>query len=330
MHRIAETQEHLSSINVDYDPGMKIGIMVEVPTIVFSLDEVCKLVDFFSVGTNDLSQYLFAADRCNEFISPLANPRHPAFLRVLNTIVKTARKHDRWVGICGDMASNVRNLPLLGGLGLDEISVVASELLPILNKVKYQKQSDCREMLEKALTCETAYDVERLLDESMQSSPDETLLSAELVTIDADCDTKAEAIKHMVDELFVAGRTDNPQKLEETIWMREGDSTTGLGHGFAIPHCKTDAVSASSIVIAKLKKPVEWGSVDGNPVNTVIMLAMNERDRGNTHLKVFSTLARRLMHEDFRDRIADAPDENALYAFVAGELDMDISEAGPQ
>ena len=227
------------------------------------------------------------------------------------------------------MASDIRNLPLLNGLGLDEISVVASELLPILNKVKYQKPSECRKLLENALACETAYDVQQLLDESMEGSPDETLLSAELVTINADCETKAEAIKHLVDELFVAGRTDNPQKLEETIWLREGDSTTGLGHGFAIPHCKTDAVSASSIVIAKLKKPVEWGSVDGNPVNTVIMLAMNERDRGNTHLKVFSTLARRLMHEDFRSGIAAAPDEQTLYAFLENELNKN-TEAEPR
>ena len=92
MRRIAETQAHLSSVNVDYDPGMKIGIMVEVPTIVFSLDEVCKLVDFLSIGTNDLSQYFFAADRCNEFITPLANTRHHCFFASIKQGGQNRRK----------------------------------------------------------------------------------------------------------------------------------------------------------------------------------------------------------------------------------------------
>ncbi len=115
-------------------------------------------------------------------------------------------------------------------------------------------------------------------------------------------------IAELVGALFAAGRTEQPRALEDAIWAREATYSTGLGFGFAIPHCKSDAVASSSIGVLRLAQPVEWGSNDGQPVRCVILLAMRESDAQGTHMKVFSKLARRLMHEEFRERMLAAGD----------------------
>src|SRR6202000_841527 len=95
-----------------------------------------------------------------------------------------------------------------------------------------------------------------------------------------------------------------------------------LGHGFAIPHCKTDAVAANSIGILKLDDPIEWGSIDGDPVRLVILLALRESNQNGTHMKVFSRLARKLMDEEFRGRlmqIDDPPQRNSRGGRALGE-----------
>ena len=84
-----------------------------------------KMVDFFSIGTNDLVQYTFAADRMNEHVSYLYQPYHPVILKQIQMVVAAAHKHNKWVGICGEMASDPLALPLLVGLQVDEISIHA-------------------------------------------------------------------------------------------------------------------------------------------------------------------------------------------------------------
>jgi fructose-specific PTS system IIA-like component len=82
----------------------------------------------------------------------------------------------------------------------------------------------------------------------------------------------------------VAGRTDDPEQLEEAAWAREAAYSTGLGHGFAIPHCKTDAVRFGSIGVLKPKEPIEWGSLDGAPVRVVILLATRQSGADTAHM----------------------------------------------
>ncbi len=138
------------------------------------------------------------------------------------------------------------------------------------------------------------------------------LTEPELVRVHADCRTKEEAIKTAVDLLYGAGRTDRPRDVEEAVWRREAEYSTGFGHGFAIPHCKTDAVGANSMAVVKLQHGVEWGSLDGDAVRTVILLSIRESDTAAAHMRVLASLARRMMHEEFRVQVEQEQDPAAL------------------
>jgi fructose-specific PTS system IIA-like component len=144
--------------------------------------------------------------------------------------------------------------------------------------------------------------------------------------MDSTAATKGEVIEELVDALFCAGRTDRPIALEDAVWAREEVYSTGLGHGFAIPHCKSDAIGANSIAVARLRRPLPWQSVDDEPVSCAILLAVRESDEDGSHMKVFSKLARRLMHEDFRERMLGARDRDAVLSCLAEELGLGSRE----
>ena len=114
-------------------------------------------------------------------------------------------------------------------------------------------------------------------------------------------------------------RLSRPAFFGDTQCRRE-QPLKPLGHGFAIPHCKTDAVAVSSVGVVRLEHPIEWGSVDGGPVRCIVLLAIRESDPDDTHLKVFARLARRLVHEEFRERMLAAPDPEAVLRCLAEEL----------
>ncbi|MDQ6710991.1 MAG: phosphoenolpyruvate--protein phosphotransferase [Candidatus Dormibacteraeota bacterium] len=103
--------------------SLQVGIMIEVPAAAILADRLVGEVDFFSLGTNDLTQYLFAADRTNPELAGLSDSLHPAVLRLIDQVVRAAHARDRWVGVCGEMASDLTAVPLLVGLGVDELSV---------------------------------------------------------------------------------------------------------------------------------------------------------------------------------------------------------------
>jgi phosphoenolpyruvate-protein kinase (PTS system EI component) len=104
------------------------GVMVEIPALALALDEILDHVDFVSVGTNDLVQYLFAADRTNATTAHIGDALHPACLRLLHTIVESAHAHDKWVGVCGEAASDPATAMVMVGLGVDELSVVPAAI----------------------------------------------------------------------------------------------------------------------------------------------------------------------------------------------------------
>ncbi len=318
---VASAGDELRARGVEFNPAMPVGAMIEVPSAAFQLRPLCAALDFFSIGTNDLSQYFFAADRENPKLAGLANVRNPAFLALLARITNEARAQGKWVGLCGEMGGDARHLPLLVGLGLNEISVSGNAIPALKRAAARLSAAACRQLIERAVGCDSAAEVDALLDSVAPSQAGEPLLSPSLVTLRSDSRDKNEAIREMVDALYVAGRIEDPRRMEDAVWARESVYATGLGHGFAIPHCKTDAVSADSIGILKLDQPIEWGSLDGNPVRMVILLALRESNRNGTHMKVFSRLARKLMDEEFRGRLLEIDDPGEMISHVGRELE---------
>ncbi len=321
---VGRAKDDLRARGAAFAENLPLGAMIEVPSAAYCLQSLCAQLDFFSIGTNDLSQYFFAADRENSKIASLANPRSPAFLALLRDIANQVRAGKRWIGMCGEMAGDARNLPLLLGLGLNEISVSGNAIPALKRAAARSSAAHCRELLDRAIACDTAADVEALLDAGASAASAEfaePLLSPELVVPRSTSRDKAEAIRELVDALYAAGRIDDPGRLEDAVWARESTYATGLGHGFAVPHCKTDAVSADSIGILKLDQPIEWGSLDGDPVRMVILLALRESNRNGAHMKVFSRLARKLMDDEFRARLLEIEDPAAMIALAGQELE---------
>jgi len=315
---VADEQAAAGRSGRPHDATMPIGAMIEVPAAALLVDQLCVVTDFFSIGTNDLLQYTLAADRANPRVAPVYEPRHPAFIRLLRSVVREARAGGRWVGLCGEMGGVVEYLPLMVGLGLDEISVSVPRIGEVKAALAQLSAADCDRQVEGAVACATAGDVAAAMSSGVWSKA-VPLVDVHLVAFDVDAASKAEAVKVAVDRLSVTGRTDRPRDVEEAVWARESAYSTGFGHGFAIPHAKTDAVRSASLVMLRLHTPVAWASIDDEPVSTVLLLTMPETHPPGAHLRVLAALSRRLMHEEFRDRLRGARDAADVCA-ILGEL----------
>jgi fructose-specific PTS system IIA-like component len=292
--------------------------MLEVPSVAFILDELCTEGDFFSLGTNDLTQYFLAADRENAKVASLYSAFHPGFLRLLKHLVDGVRARGRWIGLCGELAEDPAALPLLVALRLDEISLAAPRIAGKKAALAELDASVCDALLERVLRCATRDEVEQTLRAPrVQARP---MLTPDLVLGDVAAGTKEEVIREMIDALHVAGRTDRPESVEEAVWLREDTYSTGFGEGFALPHCKSDDLAASSIVIARLRGPVEWHSVDGQAVDTVILLAIRTGEHGNEHLKILARLSRLVMRDEFRALLRHEGDAARLADAIKARL----------
>ncbi len=295
------------------------GIMIEVPSVAFAVDELAAEVEFFSLGTNDLAQYFFAADRGNAAVAPRYSVFAPAFLRFLKQIVDAVHARGRWIGLCGEMAEDARALPLLVGLGLDEISLSAPRIPATKAALATLNASECTTLLDAALHCTDTEDVVQIAEAARVTAL--PLLAPELVLYDVDADSKAEAIRALVDALHLTDRTDVPAEVEEAIWRREDTGSTGFGDGFAVPHCKTDAVAAATVAIARLKKPVDWQALDGRPVDVVVLLAIRASDPARKHLKMLARLSRLAMQDEFRGLLRGERDPAALVVALQAQLE---------
>lgn len=137
----------------------EVGAMIEIPSAALCADSIAREVDFFSVGTNDLIQYALAVDRVNERIAHLYEPTHPAVMRLLKMVSDAAHAHNIWVGVCGEMAGDLTMVPLLLGLGMDELSVSASLVPRVKRAVQSLSIPECQKLVEDALAMDTPTDV---------------------------------------------------------------------------------------------------------------------------------------------------------------------------
>jgi len=132
---VAEVEAELQAAGIEYKMPEQ-GIMIETPAAVMMAEELAELVDFFSIGTNDLTQYTLAIDRQNEKLDLFYEAHHPAVLRMIDMTVKAGHKHNAWVGICGELGADQRLTPKFLEMGLDELSVAPSSVLPIRKLIR--------------------------------------------------------------------------------------------------------------------------------------------------------------------------------------------------
>ncbi|SDH33719.1 phosphocarrier protein FPr [Pseudomonas flavescens] len=154
-------EEEASSIGLTTLP--KLGIMIEVPSAALMADVFAPEVDFFSIGTNDLTQYTLAMDRDHPRLASQADSFHPSVLRLIATTVKAAHAHGKWVGVCGAMASETLAVPLLLGLGVDELSASVPLIPAIKAAIRDVELRDCEAIARQALTLQSAAQVREAL-----------------------------------------------------------------------------------------------------------------------------------------------------------------------
>lgn len=141
--------KELEAEGIPYDKDTELGIMIETPSSVFVAEELAKLVDFFSVGTNDLTQYTLACDRQSNDLGKFYDPHHPALLRAIKMAADAAHKAGIWIGICGELGADISMLPTFLAMGIDELSVSPSAVLPVRAAIRQSIAQTCTlEMLE--------------------------------------------------------------------------------------------------------------------------------------------------------------------------------------
>ena len=135
--------DELTAEGIPFNPDTEIGIMIETPAAVFIADELAQLVDFFSVGTNDLTQYTLACDRqCND-LGKFFDPHHPALLRALKMTADAAHQAGIWIGICGELGADLSLLPTVLAMGIDELSVTPTAVLPLRAAIRKSIAKTC-------------------------------------------------------------------------------------------------------------------------------------------------------------------------------------------
>ena len=143
-------------------PPLEIGMMVEAPSAVMLAADFAQEVDFFSIGTNDLTQYLLAMDRGHPTLAKQLDGLHPAVLRAISQTVKAAKGLGKWVGVCGGIAGDPLGATLLAGLGVHELSMAISSIPTVKAKIRAQSLKRMQALAKRALDCQTAGEVRTL------------------------------------------------------------------------------------------------------------------------------------------------------------------------
>lgn len=147
--------------------NLQVGIMIEVPSAALLAPILAQEVDFFSIGTNDLTQYTLAIDRGHPILSAEADGLHPSILQLIDHTVKAAHKHGKWVGICGELAADPKAVPILMGLGVDELSMSPNSIPLVKAQIRTLNYSQAQALAKNALECESATAVRQLSEQEI-------------------------------------------------------------------------------------------------------------------------------------------------------------------
>lgn len=173
---VAEIIEDLKKEKIPFDENMPIGVMIEVPSAVINADILARHADFFSIGTNDLVQYILAVDRISEKIAYLYNPLNLAVLRFLRQIVEVSNKFDIPVSICGEMAGEPQYTMLLLGLGFKQLSMSPTYMYQVKRIIRSVRMDECRSMVEKLFELEDTEDIESIIRNSFKEKFNEIMM----------------------------------------------------------------------------------------------------------------------------------------------------------
>ncbi len=160
---LARVRQELEAEGTPLGPEIKVGIMIEVPTAIMVADSLAKEVDFFSLGTNDLIQYSLAIDRINEHVAHLYEPLHPGVLRMIHMAVEAAHNNRIEAAICGEMAGEPMYIPILVGLGLDELSMNAIDIPRVKRIIRQVTHEECAELTQQVLKASSSREVREML-----------------------------------------------------------------------------------------------------------------------------------------------------------------------
>ena len=161
---IEEVKQELKTKNIKFNENIEVGIMVEIPSSAVMADEFAKECDFFSIGTNDLIQYTIAVERGNEKLANLYSHFNPAVIRLIKSAIDGAHKNGILCGMCGEAAGDVKFIPLLVGLGLDEFSMNANKILKARKLITDLDFEECKQLANKVLQLDSTEGVKKILD----------------------------------------------------------------------------------------------------------------------------------------------------------------------
>ncbi|MCX8160323.1 MAG: phosphoenolpyruvate--protein phosphotransferase [Candidatus Saccharicenans sp.] len=314
--QVKKFEQELEGEGIPFNPGVETGIMLEIPSVAMLADKFAPEVDFFSVGSNDLLQYFFAADRGNPLVKHFSQPLSPALLRLLKLAIDKAHEHGKWVGLCGELAGDSRLTPVFVGLGFDELSMSSGFIPEVKWVLSHIRAEECQGLVAQALESSTSEENEKLLEDYYQRQFSPELITPDLVMLEADCGSKVEVMQELAIAFERTGRVGNRAVFEQALWKREQDVATEIGFGLAIPHCQSGAVRAPSIGLMRLKKPIDWQSREGQPVDLIICLAIPSGDKVRPKLQLLPKLSRKLIHEEFRDSLRQAKTEEEIVSLI--------------
>lgn len=159
-----------------FDDRMEVGVMIEIPSAALIADTLAEHCQFFSIGSNDLTGYTLAVDRLNERVAGLYAPTHPAVIRLIEMTIAAARRRDRWVGVCGEMAGDPLLVPLLVGLGVHELSVTPAALPAVKYLLRRIRLTESRELAKSALAARTSAETLKYCEDYVRSAAPELLV----------------------------------------------------------------------------------------------------------------------------------------------------------